>query len=353
MGVEELGEPAGRTQAIAVVGACVPERHDYARRLAADRALIMVPAARIAEDHRTVDQAVDLVEKAPDSSGLLLEYPMEVPATEIIGGLAEEAGRTELRDLVCVLDAAHLIGDLTAEGFVPLVAERDGEEQVPVYAAQAGLIVTQIEYASTVVLTNCRHLNGEEMGVLTALISHLSPKAHMAISDGDGNVHGPSPRPPFTVEQAGPGWIALLNGDFRPEFRNPAVGALHYEQFRPFHPGRLKELLDYRIGRGEYGVVLRSVGFCHLATRPHITAHWEHVGENLTLSPAAMDHQITEGEDPLALGQDLALIGIGLDAEELLRGLDQAALTDAELLAGPMAWSGFPDPFPEWHTAQR
>jgi hypothetical protein len=37
-------------------------------------------------------------------------------------------------------------------------------------------------------------------------------------------------------------------------------------------------------------------------------------------------------------GQELAVIGFDLDEAGLCEALDRAVLTDAELLAGPMAW---------------
>ena len=59
------------------------------------------------------------------------------------------------------------------------------------------------------------------------------------------------------------------------------------------------------------------------------------------------------GAELLALGQDLAFIGSGLDGTGLSEALDRAVLTDAELLEGPMAWLEYHDEFPEWDSAHR
>lgn len=75
------------------------------------------------------------------------------------------------------------------------------------------------------------------------------------------------------------------------------------------------------------------------------------IGSLLTLSPAAFDHQYSAEDEPLAIGQDLALIGVNLDTGKIARAFDAAALTDQELTAGPALWSTFTDPFPEWSTA--
>ena len=47
-----------------------------------------------------------------------------------------------------------------------------------------------------------------------------------------------------------------------------------------------------------------------------------------------------------AIGQELAFIGLDLDANALHDVLDSAALTDDELTAGPAPWARYPDPFP-------
>jgi G3E family GTPase len=109
-------------------------------------------------------------------------------------------------------------------------------------------------------------------------------------------------------------------------------------------------LLD-RVEAGEFGNVVRSAGFCRLATRPHITAQWEHVGRMISLEPLTSDERLVEGEELLAVGQDIAFIGIDVDQDALAAALDDVALTDDELAEGPAAWAGFEDPFPVWQTA--
>ncbi|GAA5596001.1 G3E family GTPase [Kocuria rhizophila] len=131
------------------------------------------------------------------------------------------------------------------------------------------------------------------------------------------------------------------------------MSSLRYENVRPLHPQRLGDLLDHRIETGEFGTVLRSAGFCRLATRSHVIAQWNHVGRMICLSPLARDEDMGERDELLALGQDLGIIGLDLDVPALRRAFDDAALTDDELAAGPAAWSQFHDPFPARPTADR
>ena len=118
---------------------------------------------------------------------------------------------------------------------------------------------------------------------------------------------------------------------------------------RPLHPGRLHALLDERIEPGEFGQVIRSAGFCRFATRSGVTARWDHVGRMISFEPAARDAEL-DGE-LLAVGQELAFIGVDLDVGALTAALDATALTDDELTAGAGVWASYPDPFPAWDRA--
>lgn len=339
------------TKVIAVVGACAPERHSYARRIADQHRAHLVPAQEIAEDGAAVEQALQRTSRRPHSGSLVLEYPLQSPALHIIGELADIATPGELTELSCLVDAVHLLSDLRSSEYLRIADHGDGAETV--CASRAELMVTQIEYASTVVLVNTDAMGTHELNRMLTLISHLAPKAHLDLAEPTSHRRPRASLASFSTEQTHPGWVSLLNGDFAPRFQDTAVTALRYEQLRPFHPGRLADVMDRSTHNPEHGLLLRSAGFCHLATRSHITAHWTQVGTRLTMVPAAFDQQLSVEDELLAFGQDLALIGLGLDPDQLAAKLDDAALTDRELAGGPALWATFPDPFPEWSTADR
>ncbi|MEZ5214364.1 MAG: hypothetical protein R2692_06365 [Microbacterium sp.] len=82
------------------------------------------------------------------------------------------------------------------------------------------------------------------------------------------------------------------------------VSAFQQEQVRPLHPGR-----PWRCSTGSgraSSASSRSAGFCRLATRPHITAQWEHTGQMFTLTPLSDDTRLAD-DDEFSVGQDLAL----------------------------------------------
>ncbi|WP_228484821.1 hypothetical protein [Microbacterium cremeum] len=91
--------------------------------------------------------------------------------------------------------------------------------------------------------------------------------------------------------------------------------------------------------------MLRSAGFCRLATRAGVLARWNHVGSAIWIDPIAADVETA------TTAQDLPFTGLDLDVYGIRDALDTAAITDDELAAGPVAWSRFADPLPAWSVS--
>ncbi|MGO3023309.1 MAG: GTP-binding protein [Brevibacterium sp.] len=319
-------------EAIAVVGLCAAERRHYAMTLARDRGYVFVPAEQSEQGIEAIDRLVELVGMTSGVHGFVLEYGDDADCAEIIGALSAPETRAVLTDLVCVLDLACLHSDLDSE-------------------VRAGALVAHIEFASTLALLAPEPSDSDVVEAASGLIAHLAPEARRFLLR-DGAVHEPvcwqfGHRPPAA------GWTAILNSEFRPPARSGGVRACRFEQVRPFHPQRLQAVLSAALGEGCWGRIVRSAGFAKLASRPYVTAHWDQTGTLLMLSPLSVDPLPGGGAELLALGQDLAFIGFDLDEAGLCEALDRAVLTDAELLAGPMAWLEFHDEFPAWDSARR
>lgn len=325
---------------IAVVGTCAHERAAYASHFATRTDRTLHTAARVALSPDPVDEALALAPWSGDR-GAVVEFPTATMPTAIIGAFAAPDAAARLTGLICVVDAMHLVDDLRREDYVL--------QSAPVglvHRSRALVTAAQIEYATTVVLAGWEPLSTPELSTAMALLSALAPRARLRLHPAP--VTAPEGPAPLTPVQDRPGWIAVLNDDHDPHMTDPRVRSMRYQAERPFHPGRLRRLLDGDLEGEAFGVVLRSAGFCRLATRPGATAHWEHVGSMFSLPPVGTDDELGDDDELLTAGVDIALIGLDLDVPALTRALDDACLSDAELAAGPSAWRAYADPFPAW-----
>lgn len=315
---------------IAIMGACEPERRAYGRALARVLGCRHVTGIELLSGRSGADEGPRVI-----------DVPLVVPPSQAAAMVEEEHGDA----LLCVVDARHMVDDLRDDA--PLIADAEGLVPLGQPGSRALHTAQGLEYATMTVLVNWEQLPTEDLSLLLALAAHLGPRARLRLSRGPADDIAGSRRaaPPA---HGRPGWVAALNGEHRPTMTDGRVRTVRYEQIRPFHPGRLRLALDERLEAGECGVLLRSVGFCRLATRPRVVGQWEHVGSCMWLHPLAAD----EG-DPLSIGQDLAFTGLDIDTLALYDALDAAALTDDELAAGPDAWARLPDPLPRWADVPR
>lgn len=245
--------------------------------------------------------------------------------------------------IICVVDARHMLDDLRNPA--PLsdtAAAGDPDGDVGGRARRA---VTLLEAASLICLVRWERAETAELSLLMALASHLAPRSRVRLSRGPAEdlqaLAGSSPHGDESTTLERSGWVHALNDEHDPYMTDPRVSTLRYERLRPFHPTRLTCALD-EIDSGRHGTVMRSAGFCRLATRAGILARWDQVGSAMWIDPqdASMEASLT--------AQDIALTGIDLIHRTIMSTLDAALLSDAELEAGPAGWARFDDPLPEW-----
>jgi hypothetical protein len=321
---------------VGIVGVCAQERRRYARRLAAAHRWPIVEALRSVPPSRLAESLSAAVAGGALAPTLLFDAGDRWDAPELIGALGEggTAGddAARLAQLVAVVDVAHLFDDLEA-------------------GPRGERLVQDIEFASTVVLVNWQPLATSDLSMVMALVNHLAPHARLRPDQPAANLDldlGAVRR-----EQDGAGWTKLINGTFTPYMTDPRVGGFVYENVRPFHAGRLADGLEGDIGHGRYGRLVRSAGFCALASRPGRVAQWSQVGPIVGIEPLPLpDFSPLGASPPLAVGQELAVIGLDLDRPGLTRALDVCVLTDRELAEGPLAWMAYRDPLPEWDSVE-
>ena len=313
------------------MGVCTPERRAYAERLtvALDRPLHVAT--------RSSAHALPHPRPRATDARVVVDLGTDVDLLHAVGargGVEAEA--------VCVVDARHMIGDLLDEA--PLVASAvagDPRGDVGARARQAALA---LEIATRIVWVNWERVPTAALAVQMALASHLNPGATLRLTrDPRADLHVGTPRADETEVLERAGWVRALNDEHDPYMRDNRVSTLRYDQVRPFHPARLQSTLD-RLDAGAAGRLVRSAGFCRIASRPGILARWEHVGSAMWIEPIGTD------DGRMGVGQEIAFTGLDLSAPRLRHLLDRAALTDDELAAGPDAWTTFDDPLPAWPT---
>jgi G3E family GTPase len=207
----------------------------------------------------------------------------------------------------------------------------------------ADLLVDQVEFAD-VILLNKTDLVGEQACARTAaMLRRLNPSARIVPTD-----HGRVPLaevlgtglfdPDLAAEL--PGWEQEISGGHTPETEEYGISSVTFRARRPFHPQRLHAALEQLQG------LLRSKGFCWIASRPSVAAVWSQAGPNLVIEPA--QYWTTADFRP---GQEIVFIGLKLDRDQVLGLMASALLTDTELAEGPRRWVAYPDPLPPWSVA--
>ncbi|OMB77535.1 GTP-binding protein [Mycolicibacterium conceptionense] len=274
-----------------------------------------------------------------ESTGI--SEPMPVAATfewEFEDGF--QLGRlAKLDTLVTVVDASTFLSEIVrGEG----LADRDLAAGEGDARSIADLLTDQVEFADVILLNKTDLVSPAILDTVETLLRRLNPTAKLIRTDHGavdiGEVLGTGLFDPVAAAQT-PGWDEEIADGHTPETEEYGISSMTFRSDRPFHPQRLGDAL------GQVTRVLRSKGFCWIASRPTIAAIWSQAGPNLVIEPA----QYWSGTE-IAPGQEIVFIGIKLDRDKVRRLLGQALLTDAELAEGQQAWAGYPDPLPVWNV---
>ncbi|WP_336087796.1 GTP-binding protein [Nocardia sp. SSK8] len=242
-----------------------------------------------------------------------------------------------LDTMVTVVDASTFLAELVrGQG----LAERELEAGEGDSRTIADLLVDQVEFADVLLINKTDLVSANAAATVEATVRRLNPRARvLRVEKGKvdlAEVLDTGRYNPLVAAEA-EGWAEELAGGHTPETEEYGISSLTYVADRPFHPGRLAEALSGLRG------MLRSKGFCWIASRPELAAIWSQAGPNLTFEPGAWWSSLE-----VPAGQEIVFIGVRLDAPAVRRALDDALLTDAEYAAGAGAWTAYADPFPAW-----
>jgi len=246
-----------------------------------------------------------------------------------------------LDTMVTVVDCSTFLAELARGDQLDAreMQAADGDQR-----SISDLLVDQVEFADVIILNKTDLVSSTAWGAVEATVTRLNPRAKVIVTDhGLVELEQVVGTGLFDHEAASAiaGWDDEVMFNHVPETEEYGISSVAFRADRPFHPERLANALDELRG------VVRSKGFCWIASRPDIVGIWSQAGPNLTIEPA--QYWTAPDDDPTAgPGQELVFIGVRLDKYAPTRLLTEALLTDGEMQDGPDAWRGYPDPLPAW-----
>jgi len=202
------------------------------------------------------------------------------------------------------------------------------------------MLVDQVEFADVVLLNKTDLVSQKTNATVAAVLRRLNPSAKIIPTDHgrvalsevlDTGLFDPD------LAAESPGWVEELADGHAPETEEYGISSVTFRAQRPLHPRRLHAAL------GQLHGLLRSKGFCWIASRPDLAAIWSQAGPNLVIEPA--QYWSTADFSP---GQEIVFIGVKLDHNRILQLMEAALLTDTELAQGPQQWVEYTDPLPPW-----
>jgi G3E family GTPase len=226
------------------------------------------------------------------------------------------------------------------------------------------VLAEQVEFANVIVINKVDLVSQQDLRRLEAVLHQLNPKARIASA-----THGVVPMDllldtnSFEFEQAtqASGWQRAIIGKSTPPTSEFDLQSFVYRARRPFHPGRLWDVLQERMPG-----VIRAKGFFWLASRHNHAGIWSQAGnafrddlagrwwaslprEEWPQEPVAQEEIHRLQEEPYGdRRQELAFIGEGMDPSSIEQQLNECLLDDVEMQLGQRGWERFADPFSVW-----
>ena len=219
------------------------------------------------------------------------------------------------------------------------------------------LLIDQIEFATVILLNKCDLVEPPELDAIETFIKELNPFAKV-LRTQLGRVAVDQIVGSKTYDEqwaAGhPDWLAVARGEEVSETDEYGITSFAFEERRPFHPDRLMKALNFQDGILQG--VLRSKGYCWIASRNDQAFRWSQAGVSVQIEHdgdwfASVDQdQWPEDPDDIASiresmqepwgdrRQELVFIGTDMDHVVLLSRLEECLLSDQEMELGPAVW---------------
>lgn len=268
---------------------------------------------------------------------------------------------TQIDAMITVVDAFNFYRDY---GSQDLLTDRDLGAPEDDHRPVVNLLIEQIEFSDILLINKTDLLSDSEVEALEAILKALNPQAKVYKTvKGQIALDKILNTGLFSMERAeqAPGWRQAMEFGHTSESDEYGVSSFIYRARRPFHPMRLKAVMDQ-----EWPGVWRSKGFFWLATRMNHVGAWSQAGAAATTERggfwwAAVSPDLRP-QDPESKAflesvwrtpygdrrQEIVLIGRNMDQDKLTAMLNSALLSRMEYDRGPRAWARLADPFPAW-----
>ena len=295
---------------------------------------LMTKIRRIAEE-QTADHVVIQTGPGSDLSTLAKTFTVADGSGSMLSEVAQ------FQSLVTVIDARSFSSTLQSNS--------------------ARQLVERIELANVIVLEGTADLTSDDKERVRCAVEALNSDVEITESDDDDfSLSSLQAKEPFDLNAA-----QRRSMRYAPESdadSTSSVVRFDYQERRPFHPDRLHSFLAE-----DWPGLLRVNGSFWIASRPDLAGSIDVAGASRTASFNGMwwssvpSDQRPDSPEFLKYMKeiwhadfgdrhhDLAIVGLGLDEEELRARLDQCLLTDEEL-SEPNSWPTMRDPFPSSQT---
>jgi G3E family GTPase len=225
------------------------------------------------------------------------------------------------------------------------------------------LLTDQIEFANVIILNKVADVSEDERIKIRGIIATLNSEAEVIETN-----YSEVPLQKiintglfdFNKAALAPTWLKELRGEHVPETLEYGIDSFVYKADRPFHPERFMNWTETIPEE-----IVRAKGLFWLATRFEEAGDLSLAGTQLQLRAAGWWWGIIdESEWPLSIKeqarinnwqspyfdhrQELVFIGIGMDKDTIINGLNDCLLTDEEWKLGVVGWRTLNDPFGEW-----
>lgn len=310
--------------------------------------------------HSSVGQTLAEIAKIDPAPPLVLcESTGAARPWPLITALTQDE-RFYLRHFIVTVDALNLHRDFS-DGRSLLGDTLTSEDAALRHAAE--VLVEQIAFASIIILTKIDTVPKAAPQAQIANLQKIQPRATIGLSAQAGLLLpqlDATPAPKMSVLKKRAEEFGLTESASTVEDVNATV----FRDPRPFHPQRLYDSCQSKLGTGLY----RTKGFVWLASRPKDVLLWQQSGSQIALELTGYWRaEIVQNRDGKLLDEEvnhlkellkakhplfgdrhneLTLIGLATERDAFTAALKEALCTDEEIEAWQRG-EEFPDPWPQ------